>query len=46
MEKGMEKGREYAAKNALLAGASVEFVSKITGLPMSAIKQLRQEIDV
>jgi predicted transposase/invertase (TIGR01784 family) len=39
-EEGQEKEREEIAKNALAEGASVEFVQKITGLDIEAIKAL------
>ena len=39
-KKGMEKGMEIAARNALAQGASLEFVQKITGLSTEAIEQL------
>jgi hypothetical protein len=38
LEKGREEGREEIAKNALKAGASLEFVQKITGLNIETIK--------
>jgi predicted transposase YdaD len=41
MEKGIEKGREEIARNALVEGASIEFVQKITGLDMDTIKNLQ-----
>ena len=40
LEKGLEKGREEVARNALAEGASMEFVQKITGLDIEAIKKL------
>jgi predicted transposase/invertase (TIGR01784 family) len=39
-EDGWEKGREEVAKNALAKGASVEFISEITGLPAEIIRNL------
>ena len=38
--RGMEKGMEKVARNALAEGATVEFVQKITGLDMDAIAGL------
>ena len=40
MEQGIEKGREEIARNALAQGASVDFVQKITGLDLQAVKSL------
>jgi hypothetical protein len=40
IEQGREEGMVVAARNALAEGASVEFVRKITGLDMEAIKSL------
>ena len=40
-EEGMEKGREEIARNALVEGASVEFVQKITGFDIDKIKSLQ-----
>ena len=42
-EEGREEGREDVARNALAEGASIEFVSRITGLDMEAVKTLVQE---
>ncbi|MDR1174448.1 MAG: Rpn family recombination-promoting nuclease/putative transposase [Treponema sp.] len=39
-EEGREEGREEVAKNALAKGASVEFISEITGLSTEAIQNL------
>jgi predicted transposase YdaD len=39
-EEGLEKGREEVARNALTKGASVEFISEITGLPAEIIRNL------
>ena len=39
-KKGMERGLETAAKNALAQGLSIEFVQKITGLDIDTINQL------
>ena len=45
IEEGMEKGHEAAtvaiAKNALESGSSLDFVQKITGLDMDAIKSIQ-----
>ena len=40
VERGIEKGREQVARNALAEGASFEFVQKITGLSPEAIASL------
>jgi predicted transposase/invertase (TIGR01784 family) len=44
IEEGLERGREKReteiAKNALTKGASVEFISEITGLSAEAIQSL------
>ena len=44
VEEGLEKGQELSlervARNALAEGATPEFVQKITGLDLEAIKQL------
>jgi hypothetical protein len=39
-EEGREEGREEVAKNALTKGASVEFISEITGLSTETIQTL------
>jgi predicted transposase YdaD len=39
-EEGREESREEIAKNALTKGASVEFISEITGLSAEAIQSL------
>ena len=39
-EEGREEGREEVAKNALIKGASVEFISEITGLSTETIQNL------
>jgi len=39
-EEGMEKEREDIARNALVEGASIEFIQKITGLDIEKIKSL------
>jgi hypothetical protein len=39
-EQGLEEGLEQAARNALAEGASIEFVQKITGFDIEAIKAL------
>jgi hypothetical protein len=44
-EEGREEGREEIARNALREGASVEFVQKITGLDIEAIRNFRQQAD-
>jgi predicted transposase YdaD len=44
MEKGMEKTREEVARNALAAGASIEFVNKITGLSMKALRNIQAQL--
>ena len=41
MEKGREKGFEEVARNALAEGATIEFVQKITGLDLEAIKNIQ-----
>jgi len=38
--RGLSKGREEVARNALAEGASIEFVQKITGLDMQTITSL------
>jgi predicted transposase YdaD len=43
MEKGIEKEREEIARNALVEGASIEFVQKITGLDMEVLKAFQEE---
>jgi len=40
-DRGIQKGVEKTARNALAAGASIEFVQKITGLGVETIKGLR-----
>jgi predicted transposase YdaD len=40
-EEGMEEGLEKTARNALVEGASVEFVQKITGLDVKTIKTIQ-----
>jgi predicted transposase YdaD len=40
LERGREENREEVAKNALTKGASVEFISEITGLSTEAIQSL------
>ncbi|KAF8818016.1 Rpn family recombination-promoting nuclease/putative transposase [Rickettsia endosymbiont of Cardiosporidium cionae] len=48
IEKGIEKGKaegiELAAKNMLKANADVIFVSKVTGLSLSKIEELKQNL--
>jgi hypothetical protein len=39
-EEGREEGREEVARNALLEGASIEFVQKITGLDFETIRRI------
>jgi hypothetical protein len=39
-EEGRKEGREEVAKNALIKGASVEFISEITGLSTKTIQNL------
>jgi hypothetical protein len=39
-EEGREEGRQEIARNALAEGATVEFVQKITGLPIETIEQI------
>ncbi|MCL2601648.1 MAG: Rpn family recombination-promoting nuclease/putative transposase [Treponema sp.] len=43
-EEGWEGGLETTARNALAEGASLEFVSKITGLDIEAIEQLQADV--
>ena len=43
LERGLERGREEIARNALAEGATLEFVQKITGLDIKAIKNLSSE---
>jgi predicted transposase/invertase (TIGR01784 family) len=53
IEKGIEKGIEQGAKNekldvarnALIEGATVSFVSKVTGLPIEAIQKIADELN-
>jgi predicted transposase/invertase (TIGR01784 family) len=40
LEQGLEQGIMTVARNALAQGASIEFVQKITGLPLETIKQM------
>jgi len=40
LAEGLKKGREEIARNALAQGASIDFVNKITGLDIEALKQL------
>ena len=40
IERGREQGMEIAARNALAEGASIEFVNKITGLPIETLEQI------
>jgi len=40
-EEGIEKGKEEVARNALVEGASVEFINKITGLDTETIMTLQ-----
>jgi predicted transposase YdaD len=40
-EDGRENEREEIARNALIKGASIEFVHDITGLDIEAIKSLQ-----
>jgi predicted transposase YdaD len=42
MEKGREAGRAEVARNALAQGATPEFVQKITGLEIEAVKKLTE----
>ena len=44
-EEGQETERERIARNALAEGASVEFVQKITGLDLEAIKRLQEDLN-
>jgi len=41
-QEGRMASREEIARNALAEGASIEFVQKITGLDLDAIKRLRE----
>jgi hypothetical protein len=40
VKKGLEQGLETAARNALAEGASIEFVTKITGLDIETLEQI------
>ncbi|MCL2069492.1 MAG: hypothetical protein FWH19_00720 [Treponema sp.] len=40
---GWKGGREEVARNALAEGASIEFVTKVTGLDMETVKRLASE---
>jgi predicted transposase YdaD len=44
LEKGLEKGRGEIARNALEEGATLEFVRKITGLDMDAIRDIQARL--
>ena len=41
-KQGIEQGRLETARNALAEGASAEFVQKISGLDMEAVKKMHQ----
>ena len=41
IERGIERSREEIARNALMEGASLEFINKITGLDIETIRSLR-----
>jgi len=43
-EEGIEEGREEIARNALAEGATIEFVNKITGLEMDAIRDIQARL--
>ena len=42
---GIEQGIHDVAKSALLEGASIEFVAKITKLDVDVINQIQKEIN-
>ena len=44
-EEGREEGKLETAKAALIEGSNVEFVAKITGLPIEIIQQLKNELN-
>ena len=41
LEQGLAQGREQTARKALAEGATLEFVSKITGLDAETVARLR-----
>ena len=43
-EKGREEGLEVVVRNALEEGATLEFVRKITGLDMDAIRDIQARL--
>ena len=43
-DEGKEEGREEIARNALAEGATIEFVTKITGLEMDAIRDIQARL--
>ncbi|MBS4025515.1 MAG: hypothetical protein KGZ96_07540 [Clostridia bacterium] len=45
IKEGETKGKIETAKAALIEGSSVEFVAKITGLPIATILQLKDELN-
>ncbi|MCP3680724.1 MAG: hypothetical protein GY782_10920 [Gammaproteobacteria bacterium] len=45
IEQGIEQGIELTAYNAFKSGADIEFVAKITGLTLDAVKALKVKID-
>ncbi|MDR0302145.1 MAG: Rpn family recombination-promoting nuclease/putative transposase [Treponema sp.] len=44
-EEGREDGLEFTAYNALVEGASIDFVQKITGLDFNTIKEIKQRLN-
>ncbi|MGI6488134.1 MAG: Rpn family recombination-promoting nuclease/putative transposase [Syntrophothermaceae bacterium] len=42
-KEGMREAKLETARNALLEGADIEFVAKITGLPLEIIQKLKAE---
>ena len=40
VEEGIQKGVANVARNAYKEGQSIEFISKITGLPIEKLKQI------
>ena len=44
-EEGMKEGKLETAKAALIEGSNIEFVAKITGLPIEIIQRLKNELN-